>query len=359
LEEKILQTTETFDSGIVSRLLAWYELHARDLPWRHTRNPYFIWLSEVILQQTRVAQGMPYYNAFTQKFPTVDLLAEADEQEVLRVWQGLGYYSRARNLHKTARFVHEQLDGTFPDNYHQLLQLPGIGPYTAAAIASFAFHEKVAVVDGNVFRVLSRLFAIDTDILSLKGKKQFTQIATDLLPARGSHIFNQSMMELGALVCLPRNPQCDICPLRLDCESRKAGIQATFPVRLKKQAPKARYLHYLILEHKGQLHLRKRTGKDIWQGLFDFPALETSEAELGTMAWTKVWDPDWAALDPSAWTFIGRNKHQLTHQTLHACAYLVPLPQRPPTLDFYSPEQIKELPKPVLINKFLEVLNMS
>lgn len=358
MEEKVIKSTETADSGIASRLLAWYKVNARDLPWRHTRDPYFIWLSEVILQQTRVAQGMPYYHAFTQKFPTVDLLATADEQDVLRVWQGLGYYSRARNLHKTARYVHENLGGNFPDNYQDLLKLPGIGPYTSAAIATFAFHEKVAVVDGNVFRVLSRLFAIDTDILSPKGKRQFTEVATGLLPKQGSHMFNQSIMELGALVCLPRNPQCDICPVRLDCEARNTGTQSSFPVKLKKQAPKARFLHYIILEHEGHLHLQRRTGKDIWQGLFDFPALETNHAEVVTEAWTELWNNDWEPIDPATWVLVGQNKHQLTHQTLHASAYLVPLQKRPAFLDFYSPEQIRELPKPVLINKFLEALNI-
>ncbi len=344
-------------AALSDKLLHWYKKSARDLPWRHTSNPYHIWLSEVILQQTRVNQGLPYYHAFLHHFPTIDLLANAQSDQVMRVWQGLGYYSRARNLHNTARYVHENLQGKFPESYAELIKLPGIGPYTAAAIASFAFKEHVAVLDGNVFRVLSRLFLVETDILSTPGKKQFSALALELLPSKNSDIYNQAIMELGALVCLPKNPDCGNCPLQGQCLAYSANKQAELPVKQAKAKPRNRYFHYLIIRHQNHLHLRQRKGKDIWNGLFEFWALETLEAEISLENWKLNWPADWPDLDAGKWRFLSSKKHQLTHQTLFAQAYLVDFEHRPKDMKFYSFEEIHQLPKPVLINKFFAELD--
>jgi A/G-specific adenine glycosylase len=194
-------------------LLSWYMLHKRDLPWRNTQDPYLIWLSEIILQQTRVAQGLPYFQNFFDKYPQIELLANAPQDEVLKLWQGLGYYSRARNMHKTAQKIVNDFEGIFPGNYKNLLKLNGIGPYTAAAIASFAYNERVAVLDGNVFRVLARFFNLAEPIQTNEAKKIFTQLANDFLNKNEPALHNQAMMELGALVCTPKNPNCSACPL--------------------------------------------------------------------------------------------------------------------------------------------------
>ena len=198
-------------------LIQWYLQNKRDLPWRNSTNPYHIWLSEIMLQQTRVAQGLPFFLRFTEAFPTVFDLANADEEQVLKLWQGLGYYSRARNLHKTAQFIALELNGIFPATYNDLLKLKGVGEYTAAAIASFVYNENVPVVDGNVFRVLSRYFDVETDIASTGAKKEFTQLASELLPKGKANVFNQAIMEFGALQCVPKNPDCSNCVLNDSC----------------------------------------------------------------------------------------------------------------------------------------------
>jgi len=216
-------------------LTSWYLQNKRDLPWRNTENPYFIWLSEIMLQQTRVAQGLPYFLRFVQSFPTVFDLAKADEEKVLKLWQGLGYYSRARNLHKTAQHIAFELDGVFPNNYNDLLKLKGIGEYTAAAIASFSYHEAVPVVDGNVFRVLARYFDIETDIAQASAKKEFSALAYELMPKDSPALFNQAIMEFGALQCVPRNPDCSICPLNSGCLALQKKKVDQLPVKSKKQ----------------------------------------------------------------------------------------------------------------------------
>ena len=253
-------------------ILNWYAKNKRDLPWRHTNNPYFIWLSEVILQQTRVKQGLPYYEKFVETYPTVQELAEADEQNVLRLWQGLGYYSRARNLHAAAKFVHQELAGKFPENYQDLLKMKGVGQYTASAIASFAYNEKVAVVDGNVFRVLARVFGVDTDIASHRGAKEFGALASFLLPNNQTDEYNQGIMEFGALQCTPQKPNCMYCPMQSGCVAFQEGKQKELPVKIKKIKIKNRYFHYLIFEYQKDgatyLALKKRVGKDIWKVCF-------------------------------------------------------------------------------------------
>ena len=257
-------------------LVHWYLQNKRDLPWRNSVNPYPIWLSEIMLQQTRVAQGMPYFLRFTERFPTVFDLANADEQEVLKLWQGLGYYSRARNLHKTAQIVANEFNGKFPDTYIDLLKLKGIGEYTAAAIASFAYNENVPVVDGNVFRVLARYFDIETDIASSKAKKEFSSLAKELLPNGKANIFNQAIMEFGALQCVPKNPNCTVCVLNDSCLALKNNKVAQLPVKLKKTKVQQRFFNFLIFkDEKGNTLLHKRTQKGIWHNLYEFPLLET------------------------------------------------------------------------------------
>ena len=264
--------------NFANSLTQWYLKNKRDLPWRNTQNPYFIWLSEIMLQQTRVAQGMPYFYAFTNAFPTVFDLANASEEQVLKLWQGLGYYSRARNLHKTAQHVAFELDGKFPDNYTALLKLKGVGSYTAAAIASFSYGESVPVVDGNVFRVLSRYFDIETDILSNSAKKEFTDLAYELIPKNNPALFNQAIMEFGALQCVPKNPNCAVCPLNNSCLALQKNKIDLLPVKSKKAKVKKRYFNYVTFldEHQNTI-IQKRTDKGIWHNLYEFPLIETEQ----------------------------------------------------------------------------------
>ncbi len=255
-------------------LISWYLVNKRDLPWRNTTNPYLIWLSEIILQQTRVDQGMAYYHRFSETYPTLNSLAKADEEEVLKLWQGLGYYSRGRNLLKAAQKVADDFNGVFPKTYTDILSLPGVGPYTAAAIASFAFRLPYAVVDGNVSRVLSRLFDESTPINSSAGKKLFQDLADKCLSTKRPDLHNQAMMELGALVCSPRNPSCNTCPLASHCLSMARETIQDRPQKIKSKKAKERQIDYIILQNDNRILMRKRTDKDIWQGLFDFPSIE-------------------------------------------------------------------------------------
>ncbi len=261
-------------------LTQWYLQNKRDLPWRNDTNPYTIWLSEIMLQQTRVAQGLPYFLRFTKSFPTVFDLANADEEEVLKLWQGLGYYSRARNLHKTAKQIAFEFNGEFPKTYNELLHLKGIGQYTAAAIASFAYNESVPVVDGNVYRVLSRYFDVETDIASAAAKKEFTQLAAELLPEGKANIFNQAIMEFGALQCVPRNPDCGICVFNDSCLALQKKKVAQLPVKSKKTKVTNRYFNYLVFsDENNNTIISKRTQKGIWHNLYEFPLIETAAAE--------------------------------------------------------------------------------
>ena len=261
-------------------LIKWYLQKKRDLPWRNTINPYLIWLSEIMLQQTRVAQGMPYFLSFTTAFPTVFDLAKANEEQVLKLWQGLGYYSRARNLHKTAQFVANELDGIFPDNYKDLLQLKGVGEYTAAAIASFSYNEVIPVVDGNVFRVLSRYFDIETDIAAASAKKEFAALAFELMPKEQPAIFNQAIMEFGALQCVPKSPNCGICIFNESCTALQKKKVDQLPVKSKKLKVRKRYFNYLVVtDELGNTIIQKRTAKGIWHNLYEFPLIETDKEE--------------------------------------------------------------------------------
>ena len=258
-------------------IINWYKKNKRDLPWRNTSNPYQIWLSEIILQQTRVEQGMSYYFAFIEKYPEIRNLANATSDEVMKTWQGLGYYSRARNLHATAKFIHENLNGNFPANYIDLVALKGIGPYTAAAIASFAFNECVAVVDGNVYRLLSRYFGIATPIDSAQGKKEFLNLSNSLITKKNPGTFNQAIMEFGALQCKPKNPDCDNCPLQESCFAFDQKKVAELPLKSKKTKIKIRHFTYFIITDKNNcVYIRKRIENDIWKELYEFALLENN-----------------------------------------------------------------------------------
>jgi A/G-specific adenine glycosylase len=260
-------------------LISWYLINKRDLPWRKTKNPYKIWMSEIILQQTRVQQGLPYYQKFISTYPTIQSLALANEDEVLNLWQGLGYYSRARNMLKTANVINQEYKGSFPTSYNDLLKLKGIGEYTAAAIASFSFNEPVAVVDGNVYRVLSRLFDIETPIDSGEGKKAFRFLADEVLDKANPATFNQAIMEFGALQCTPKKPDCNNCVLNGACLSRENGTISQRPVKKKKSAAKERFFVYKIFLDENKTLIQKREEKDIWQGLYEFPLEEFGDAK--------------------------------------------------------------------------------
>ena len=251
------------------------------MPWKGEKNPYFVWLSEIILQQTRVAQGTPYYERFVEAFPTVLSLAHASEDEVMKLWEGLGYYSRARNLHATAKHIAFELKGEFPDTYQTLLTLKGVGPYTAAAIASFAFDLPHAVVDGNVLRVLARYFGISSPIDDTKSKKQFTELANQLIDAVRPADFNQAIMDFGATVCMPANPLCKTCSMSVECVAFKENRVGELPVNNKKIEKKERYFHYFVIHAGEDVFIRKRVGKDIWQHLYEFPMLEVTSLLSG------------------------------------------------------------------------------
>lgn len=274
-----LKNTEnqTFSNLIIS----WYLENPRELPWRETTDPYKIWLSEIILQQTRVAQGLPYYYAFVNAYPTIKDLALAPESDVLRLWQGLGYYSRARNLHGCAKYIWHELGGDFPSTYDSLLKLKGIGSYTAAAISSFAFGEVKAVVDGNVFRVLARYFGIATDIASGKAKKEFEDLANQLIPKENPGEFNQAMMDFGARLCMPKNPDCSTCPLQANCFALKNSLVNQLPVKIKKTKVKERKLDYVVIKCGERWVWKKRGEGDIWTGLHDFPQLDQDALPFG------------------------------------------------------------------------------
>ena len=347
-------------SFLAAALLTWYPRHHRDLPWRHTRDPYAIWLSEVILQQTRVAQGLPYYETFLAAYSTVQALAVAPEAEVLRYWQGLGYYSRARNMHHTAQQVVNDHNGRFPTTYAGLLQLRGVGPYTAAAIASFAFDEAVAVLDGNVYRVLARIFGLHSDIAAPSSRKEFQALADQHIPAASPADFNQAIMEFGALQCTPAKPDCLFCPLQQQCWAFQHGQVALLPVKGKAKASRTRYFHYFVLRHGEQTYLRERREKDIWQGLYDFALAETTVPELPPAELLRHLNALGASLDTSqAAEPSATYRHVLSHQKLearfHPLALAQPLPAatlRDLGLRAYSAAEIEALPKPKLIDNY-------
>ena len=339
------------------KLVKWYELNKRDLPWRDSNDPYNIWLSEIILQQTRVNQGLPYYLRFIERFPNVVALAEAKEDEVLRLWQGLGYYSRARNLHKCAKLVSSSpFNGSFPTNYSILKQLPGIGDYTAAAIASFAAREIVPVIDGNVFRVLARVFGLSDDISSGAGKKRFRKLAETLISQNSPDIYNQAIMDFGATWCTPRTPNCEACVFKKGCFAFNNDLQDQLPVKAKARKPRKRYFYYFVVRSGKSLLMRKRKADDIWQGLYDFFLVERDRPQnvMELLRARTVKQPD-----PQRVKISKEYKHILSHQTIISRFTVIDNDDvdlesfAEPALEYYLIQKIHELPKPVLISRFL------
>ena len=300
-------------------LINWYAENHRDLPWRHHPTPYQVWISEVILQQTRVNQGYEYYLRFIKRWPTVAHLAQASEEEVLKMWQGLGYYSRARNLHQCAKQVVELYGGDFPSDFNKLLRLKGVGNYTAAAIASIAFNLPHAVVGGNVYRVLSRLFDIDSPINSNEGQAVFAQTAEQLLNREQPGLHNQAMMEFGALQCTPKNPACLHCPLQAQCLAFAHQTVLQRPVKLQKLKVSTRYFNYLVIRIEDKLYLRKRSGNDIWKNLYDFPCVESREAmDVEEVVSTEQFQQ---LIEGKSFTITKTSPiftHKLTHRTIMA-----------------------------------------
>lgn len=336
-------------------LINWYLQNKRDLPWRNTTNPYQIWLSEIMLQQTRVAQGMPYFLSFIAAFPTVFDLAKAEEEQVLKLWQGLGYYSRARNLHKTAQYIATELNGVFPDNYKDLLQLKGVGDYTAAAIASFSYNEVVPVVDGNVFRVLSRYLDIETDIAQASAKKEFAALALELMPKDNPAIFNQAIMEFGALQCVPKNPDCSICVFNDSCAALQKKKVNQLPVKLKKLKVRNRYFNYFMLSDAEENTLiQKRTAKGIWHNLYEFPLIETLQEE-GFDFVSKVVQQQSFFTNPIISMRACNEKsivHKLSHQHLHIKFWKLNVKGK--VENGITKEQLKQYPFPIVIHNFIE-----
>ncbi len=299
-------------------LTVWYNHTKRELPWRESRDPYSIWVSEVILQQTRVLQGIDYYWNFLRAFPDIKTLALASEQEVLKVWQGLGYYSRARNMHHAAKTILSDHLGLYPTDYPSIRKLKGIGDYTAAAIASIAFNLPYAAVDGNVYRVLSRLFGIATPIDSTDGKKEFANLALELLDKSSPGEFNQAMMEFGAIQCLPAQPLCSSCPLAMRCHAFVHRTVSSLPVKTKKTIQKERYFNYLFLHHENQFMLEKRGDKDIWRNMYQFPLIETNlPATIGELLTDSKWLKLMGQLNYTLHSVYPEKIHLLTHQRLH------------------------------------------
>ncbi|SHH99009.1 A/G-specific DNA-adenine glycosylase [Chryseolinea serpens] len=339
------------------KVVKWYEENKRDLPWRDTKDPYKVWLSEIILQQTRVIQGLPYYLKFVEKFPTVQALAAASEQEVLRLWQGLGYYTRARNLHACAKEVVSRYQGVFPQTFEELKKLRGVGDYTAAAIASFSFQEPVAVVDGNVFRVLSRVFGIDKEINSPEGRKMFTQLANELISRKHPDRYNQAVMEFGALFCTPKNPDCPSCTFKATCFAAQHDMQAVLPVKAKAKAARKRYFYYFVFQQGRSLLMKKREAKDIWHGLYDFYLVEKSKP-MKTERLIQEFNTSGPWVVEEDGEASEQYKHVLSHQIILSKFILVRLDAKPVNgltkdMKFYSLKKIADLPKPVLISRFL------
>jgi A/G-specific adenine glycosylase len=344
-----------------SILLKWNEQkNDRQMPWKGEKDPYKIWLSEIILQQTRVGQGLKYYTRFIKVFPDVHQLANASEQSIYKCWEGLGYYSRCKNLIATARNVSKNLKGKFPDNYDEIVKLKGIGPYTAAAIASFAFNEKRAVVDGNVFRVLARIFGIDEPIDSAGGKKTFNVLAEKLIDKKNPALYNQAIMDFGASVCKPM-PTCEQCPFKKKCTAFLNDKVFTLPVKGKKVSIKKRWFNYVLLEHKEEIAVRQRNEKDIWHNLFEFLLVESGKGldekeivkEVKKKRWVGVNDYEIEYVSPVF-------KQQLSHQLIEGRFTKLKLskkPELPPDILWIRKKEIKKYAFPMFINQHLKKIH--
>ncbi len=336
----------------------WYSINKKNFPWRETKNPYHIWLSEIILQQTQIKQGLPYYNAFVTKFPSVFDLAKAEEKQILKLWQGLGYYSRARNLHYTAKYIANELNGIFPKSYKELLKLKGVGDYTASAIASICYEEHTAVVDGNVYRLLSRYFGIETPINSSQGTKEFKTLAQKLLPQKDIGDYNQAVMEFGSRQCKPKNPDCNVCPLYKKCLAFQLNKIKVLPVKLKKTKVTKKYFNFLVfISEDKKTILKQRTGKGIWENLYQFPLFETSKS-LTTEMFESSQDIQ-KYLNTSNYKATLYNEkeiiHKLSHQHLYTKFWIIKLRELPEKGIFTA--ELKTFPVPILISNFIDTFN--
>ncbi|HMT28258.1 MAG TPA: A/G-specific adenine glycosylase [Bacteroidia bacterium] len=346
--------------NVSGTLKAWYLKHQRPLLWRKTTDPYKIWLSEVILQQTRVDQGTPYYIRFISTFPTVRKLAQAPENQVMKLWQGLGYYSRARNLHAAAKTISKEFKGKFPSDYMTIRTLKGVGDYTAAAISSFAFNLPHVVVDGNVYRFLSRFYGIETPVDSTQGKKEFAELAQSLLDTKNPGLHNQAIMEFGAIQCKPVSPECTICPFVLLCEARKNKSVELLPVKGKKTKVRIRYFNYLIVRYKDLVFINKREKGDIWQNLYDFPLIETkAHLESSKLPHSDEWKLLFKNQQVHIETVSTELTHKLSHQHIVTRFYKIHLTTRPNTAfrSKYIEIQFNDIlkyPVPRLIESHLE-----
>lgn len=344
---------------ITSRLIKWYDEHKRDLPWRKTSDPYLVWLSEVILQQTRVDQGLSYFLRFAQRYPKITDLAAAEEDEVLKLWQGLGYYSRARNLHATAKMISEKYNGEFPSLFKEIISLRGVGEYTASAIASISFNLPYAVVDGNVYRVLSRLFAIDEYIDTTKGKKYFSELAVNLLDIDNPGNYNQAIMDFGALQCVPSNPNCSDCCMSDICLAYSERKVGEYPKKAVKVQVRNRYFNYLDIRVGKELYIQKRIHKDIWQNLYELPLIE-SEDELSVDELLKHegFNSIFNGVEVKKIEYPVKLKHILSHQRIFASFYQIHIPSSLVNSDFVKikSEDIDTYAVSRLTEKYLESL---
>tara|TARA_B100000925_G_C22005068_1_gene473251 strand:- start:1271 stop:2314 length:1044 start_codon:yes stop_codon:yes gene_type:complete len=335
-------------------LLKWYDINKRELPWRQTSDPYVIWISEIILQQTRVSQGIPYFYKFIQSFPSLKDLANAQEEEVLKLWQGLGYYSRARNLHSTAKYINEKYNGIFPSNLEDILSLKGVGNYTAAAISSFAFDISLPVVDGNVVRVLSRIFGVEMPFESSSGKKKFYNLATKLLDSKRHSEYNQAIMDFGALCCTPKLPKCESCPFVSICIAYNTNNINKLPVKLKKIKITKRFLNYLIINHEEQFVLSK-INQGIWKGMYQFPFVEVDNKTnknklLESENWKKFFCNYKYKVTGSSEVYL----HKLSHQKIYATFWFIDVHNfNKNNFKCVRKHEFIKLPIPRLIDKFI------
>lgn len=337
-------------------------MHQRPLPWRNTKNPYKVWLSEIILQQTKVVQGLPYYLKFIDTYPTVHDLANAAEEEVLKLWQGLGYYSRARNLHFSAKMICDVFNGVFPKTYDEVIQLKGVGEYTASAVSSFCNNEKRAVVDGNVYRVLARIFGIFTPINSTEGVKQFKELAYKQLSKEQPAIYNQAIMEFGAMCCTPKKPNCMFCPFMESCFAYQHNQVANLPVKLKKTKVTKKYFYYLLIKDVGgKVLMHKREGKGIWQNLYQFPLVDAEKKISVSQLHNAFKEIIGVPFDVAKLQLTSQNDkpYKLTHQHIYAHFYSYDASGAEVIFDDesylkVSLQEINDLPLPILIANFLE-----
>jgi A/G-specific adenine glycosylase len=343
------------------KLLKWSSLNPRTYPWTNEKDPYKIWLSEIILQQTRSDQGKPYYLHFIEKYPNVFHLANASEDEILNSWQGLGYYTRARNLHKTAKQIVEEYQGIFPKSYHQIISLSGIGNYSAAAICSFAYNFPVAVVDGNVIRVLSRLFNLMEPVDKSIGRKTLTEIANEHLDKSNPGLYNQALMNFGAVHCTPKNPECNNCIFKNGCKAHLSGLVDLLPIKATKIKIKKRYFHYLFITNKkGEIALQKRHHKDIWKGLYQFPMIETKvDTSLNNSTSKKLIENEFIITSKSIISNSEKLVQKLTHQLIIGRFYTMPSVKIHDKIKqdiyFVKPENLANFAFPKIISEFLKI----